>query len=82
MDKLNITLKLYGGLDKYINNYVNKEGISLKLNSSQTIKDILKKIEIPKNRITLIMADDKTINLDYVVKDNDIIKIFSQIGGG
>jgi len=82
MDKLNITLKLYGGLDKNIKNYDYEKGASFKLDCSQTIKDILKKIEIPKNRITLIMADDKTINLDYVVKDNDIIKIFSQIGGG
>jgi sulfur carrier protein ThiS len=82
MSNLNITLKLYGGLDKYIKDYNYKKGASLRLDSNQTIIDLLKKIGIPKNRLSLIMVGDKIINLDYVVKNDDLIKIFSQIGGG
>lgn len=82
MDNLNITLKLYGGLDKYIKNYNHEKGVSLRLDFNEAIIDILKKIGIPKNRISLIMAYDKIVSLNYVIKNNEIIKIYSQIGGG
>ena len=48
MDKLDITLKLYGGLEGYINNHNHEKGLSLKLNYNQTITDVLKKTGIPK----------------------------------
>jgi sulfur carrier protein ThiS len=82
MDNINITLKLYGGLDKYIKDYNYKKGASLRFDSNETIIDILKKLGIPKHRITLIKVGDRIINLDYVVKNDDLIKIFSHIGGG
>jgi sulfur carrier protein ThiS len=82
MDNINITLKLYGGLDKHINDYNPEKGISLRFDSNETIIDILKKLGIPKHRITLVMVDDKIVSLDHVVKNNDLIKIFSHIGGG
>jgi len=82
MDKLNITLKLYGGLDKNIKNYDYEKGASFKLDCSQTIVDVIEKIGIPKNRISLILSNGEIVNLNYMLKDNDFIKIFSQIGGG
>ena len=82
MNNLNITLKLYGGLDKYIKDYDYEKEVSLRLDSNVTIIDILKKLGIPKHRITLVMVGDKIISLDYVVKNDDLIKIFSHIGGG
>ncbi len=82
MDNLNITLKLYGGLDKYIKNYDHEKGVTLRLDFNERIVNILEKIDIPKNRISLIMADDKIVSLNYAIKNNEIIKIYSQIGGG
>jgi sulfur carrier protein ThiS len=82
MDNINITLKLYGGLDKYIKDYNYKKGASLRLDSNETIIGILKKLGIPKHRISLIKVGDRIINLDYIVKNDDLIKIFSHIGGG
>lgn len=81
-DDMLVTLKLYGGLDKYIKDYDHEKGLSLKVNSNETIGGILKKLGIPKHRITLIRVDDKITNLDYAVKNNDLIRIFSHIGGG
>lgn len=82
MSNLNITLKLYGGLDKYIKNYDYAKGASLRLDSNQIVIDIVKRTGMPKNRISLILANDKTVTLNYRLKNNDIIKIFPQIGGG
>jgi len=82
MDNINITIKLFGGLDKYLKDYDHDKGAFLRLDSNETIIDILKKIGIAENRISLIMSDDKIISLNYVVKNNEIIKIYSQIGGG
>ena len=82
MDKLDITLKLYGGLERYINNYNHERGVSLKLDYGQTAADLLKKTGIPKNKLVLIMADDKIIHFDYILKQNDVIKMFPPIGGG
>lgn len=43
MSNLNITLKLFGGLDKYIKDYNHKKVISLRLDSNQAVIDITKK---------------------------------------
>jgi len=82
MDNINITLKLYGGLDKHINDYNPEKGISLRFDSNETIIDILKKLGIPKHRITLVMVDNEIVSLDHIVKNDDLVKIFSHIGGG
>jgi len=82
MDNLNINLKLYGNLNKYIKNYDHKKGVTLRLDSNWILIDVVTRIGIPENRISLILAGDKIVSLNYRVKNNDIIKIFSQIGGG
>ena len=82
MSNLNITLKLFGGLDKYIKDYNHKKGASLHLSSNQAVIDVAKKIGIPINRISLVLINNNATTLDCIVKSNDIIKIFPQIGGG
>ncbi len=82
MSNLNITLKLFGGLDKYVKDYNHKKGASLRLDSNQAVSDIAKKIGIPTNRISLVLINNNTATLNCIIKNNDIIKIFPQIGGG
>ena len=82
MKKLVINIKFYGGLEKYINEYSYEKGINIKLDTRKKLINILDELGIPKNRIVLITANNKVINLDYTIKDSDAIKIFPQIGGG
>ena len=82
MDKVRITLKLYGGLNNYTKEYHHEKGISLRLNSGETIDKVLEKLGIPKNKIVLITANNKITHFDYILKQGDIIKMFPPIGGG
>jgi len=82
MSNLNITLKLFGSLDKYIKDYNYKKGVSLRLDSNQAVIDVTKKIGIPTNKISLVLINNNAATLDCIIKNNDIIKIFPQIGGG
>ena len=56
MDNLNINLKLYGNLNKYIKNYDHKKGVILRLDSNWILINVVKRIGIPENRISLILA--------------------------
>lgn len=82
MSNLNITLKLFGGLDKYVKDYNHKKGAPLRLDSNQAVSDVAKKIGIPTNRISLVLINNNAATLNCIIKNNDIIKIFPQIGGG
>jgi len=82
MSNLNITVELFGGLDKYIKNYNHKKGVSLHLDSNQEVIDIVKKIGIPTNRISLVLINNNAATLNCIIKNNYIIKIFPQMGGG
>ncbi len=79
---MKVSIKLFGGLEQYLNDSGRKNKIILKLSETQTIKQLIEENRIPIKLISLIVAGNKVINLDYKVQEDDVIKVFPQIGGG
>ena len=76
------TLKLYGFLKRHIKNYEQNNNQNLKIDSFKSIKQILKENNIPIKEVGFILKVNKTVNIDYQVQNDDVIKIFPPIAGG
>ena len=79
---MEITLKLYGFLKKYINNGEQNNNQNLKIDSFKSIKQILEENNIPIKEVGFILKGNKTVNLDDQVQNGDVIKVFPAIAGG
>ncbi len=77
-----VTIKLYGLLKQYIYNYEQKNKLNLKLNSSKSIRQILKENNIPTKEVGLLLVRNETVNFEYQVQSGDVIKVFPRIVGG
>ena len=83
MNESKITIKLYGGLEQHIKDYHNQINYKLKLTSSnQKIIDVIKKLGIRKDRISLLLLNGVIVDLNNKLKEDDILKIYPPLGGG
>jgi len=85
---MNVTLKIYSGLKKYVKNYNKESGIILKIDEGVTVKQFLEK-NIDHDRaidaISMVTVNEKIVaynNYNKKLKDGDLIKVFPPIGGG
>lgn len=81
---IEIRLVFYAGLAEFIKDYKKEEQIIIKLEKSESIRNIIARF-IPLeqlSRIGLILVNKKFVNLDYMVQDKDKIKILPVLHGG
>ena len=81
---MEITIKFYNGLDKFIKNYDTKRGIVLNLNESINIKSLISQLfpkEILKS-IGIVRVNKKIEDFSYKIKKGDFIEVFPLLGGG
>lgn len=79
---MRVILKLYRGLERYSNNYKRNNGITLGLNASCIIKQLMKQNGIPTKVRAFYLVGEKTVSLNYKVQDGDVIKVFPYMAGG
>lgn len=79
---MEVTLKLYGFLKRYINSYEQNNNWNLNIDSFKSIKQILKENNILIKEVGFILKGSKTVNLNYQVQNGDVIKVFPPIAGG
>jgi|AntRauTorcE11897_2_1112592.scaffolds.fasta_scaffold14587_2 hypothetical protein len=70
-----VILRIFGDLNNFLkdNNRLYRE---ITFKDRQTIKDILEGLKIPHTEVYLLLKDSKTIKLDYLVQDGDIISVY------
>jgi len=79
---MEVTLKLYGILKRYIYDYGQKNKLNLKLDNFRSIKQIFKEKNIPTKEVSFLLVGSKTVNFDYQVKNGDVIEAFPRMAGG
>ena len=79
---MEVTLKLYGPLKRYIKGNEQNNNHQLKVDDSKTIKQILLENNIPIKEVGFVLRGNQTANLDCQVQNGDVIKVFSAIAGG
>jgi len=73
---------LFGGLERYIDDYNRNNGYYFEDAAYKTLRDFLEKKEVPIKYISVVLVGDRSVSLDYQIKDGDKIRVFPHMGGG
>jgi molybdopterin converting factor small subunit len=79
---MEIKLRLFGDLRKYLPGLAIGEEYPLVIESGATVKDVLLKSGIPLDRIKIIIVEGRAKSLEYVLNDSERLSIFPPIAGG
>ncbi len=81
---IQIKLKFDPSLAEYMQDYKKEEFVTLQLAKNESIRNIVTRF-IPERKLSLIgliLVNKKIVNLDYIVRDNDKIKVLPVLIGG
>lgn len=76
-NKMTATLRLVGHLKEYSNG---KSEVPVE--AGRSVRAILVALGIPPEVIALVVVNDEQQNKDYVVQENDVVRVLAVIGGG
>ena len=79
---MEIEVKLFATLRDYLPKGSGKFSCKLELNSTDTVRDVLKKLKIPDEIPKIILVNGVHSNLDRVLKLGDVLSVFPPVAGG
>ena len=74
---MEVTIKLFASLRK-----AREKEYKIRIGKNSNIACIINQLELPGEEISIIMVNGIRKDLDYLVKENDIISFFPAVGGG
>lgn len=77
-----VEVRLYASLRKYYPDLGSGEAMLIALDDKAKLGNLLDKLKIPKEEITVVMVNGKREDESYLLRDGDRIGIFPLIGGG
>jgi len=69
-------------LRQYIPGYDPSEGAEFSLNRKITVSELCKLMDIPGDKIKIVMVDGKSESFDYELEGDERIGFFPPVGGG
>ena len=57
-------------------------GITMEVEPGTTVAEILPRLGVPNQEVTLLMVDGRRRDLDFVLQGNERVALFPPIGGG
>ncbi len=81
---MQVEVRLFGDLQKYLPENSSSSSCRIEIGQGESVKDILRKLRIPSKRFStlIILANGTHANLDYVLRDEDVLSVFTAIAGG
>ena len=77
-----IKVFLSSTLRRSVSGYDPVKGINLTESREITVKDLCKKINVPVNKVKIVIIDGKIESTDYILKGNERVGLFPPLGGG
>ncbi len=77
---MRITLRLYGNLRRY--SASRGENSELDLATGMTINQLLAAFGIGENDWWMAAVNDRVVEADTVLQENDLLEVFEPVGGG
>ncbi len=74
-----ITVNVYANLREYTGG---TPSVDVDVEPGQTIADVLAHLKIPSAETRIIFVDNRHASLDYALRGDERIDLFSAIGGG
>ena len=69
-------------LRKYVPGYDPTNGVSFTVDGERTVTDICEQINIPADKIKIIMVNGKSRSPDHILKGDERVGLFPPVGGG
>ena len=76
-----VEVRLYASVQKYFPDLAISEALVITLDDKAKLEDLLNKLKIPKEQITLVIVNGKREEESYLLRDGDRIGIFPPIAG-
>ena len=77
-----LKILLSSTLRKYRPDYDPVRGLELAVYGEKTVADVCRKINIPADKIKVVMVNGKSESLDYVLAGDVRVGLFPPVGGG
>jgi molybdopterin converting factor small subunit len=82
VNHLLLEVRLYSGLEKFVENATYGKPLSLELPDKAKVKAVLAKLNIPEAEVFSIITNGVHCNLDDELSDGDRVALFPPVGGG
>ncbi|MDE3089409.1 MAG: MoaD/ThiS family protein [Chloroflexota bacterium] len=77
---MQITLKLYGNLKKYLPQ--KKETAQIEIGAETTIRALLARLGVPDAEVWMSAVNDRVVTDATALHDGDVLEVFEPVGGG
>jgi len=77
-----VTVKLYSGLEKYIQNYDPEGGIVLRVPIGSRVRDLIEMLGLPPHGARFVTVGKEIKKPDDELAEGDYIKVFTLSAGG
>ncbi|MFX0199140.1 MAG: MoaD/ThiS family protein [Candidatus Hodarchaeota archaeon] len=79
---MEIEVKLFATLRDYLPKGSGQFSCKVEINSTDTVGDVLKKLQIPDKMPKIILVNGVHSSLDRVLKLGDVMSVFPPVAGG
>jgi len=79
---MEIEVKLFATLRDYLPKGSGQYSCKLKVNSTDTVRDVLKRLRIPDKIPKIILVNGVHTNFERVLKGGDVLSVFPPVAGG
>lgn len=79
---MKVTVKLYSGLERYVQHYDPESGIILRLPNGSKVRDLITVLDLPPHGARFVSVGGQIKKADDEVAHGDHVKIFALSAGG
>jgi molybdopterin converting factor small subunit len=79
---MEIEVKLFATLRDYLPKGSGQFSCKVEIDSTDTVRNVLERLEIPEEMPKIILVNGVHSNLDQVLKFGDVLSVFPPVAGG
>lgn len=76
---MKVKLVFHGNLKKYNNDLPE---VKLDIKSETTVEQLIHQVRIPEREISFVAVNGSRVSNCYILREDDVIKLFQLVGGG
>jgi uncharacterized protein with PIN domain/sulfur carrier protein ThiS len=71
-----VEIRFYAGLNDFLRNPQKKIRFRIELNRRTSVKDLIEALGVPHTEVEVIIANGKSVDFSYIVKDRDKLSVY------
>jgi len=82
MGDIQVKVKLFATLRRFFPDYDPEKGIDVRIEEGSSIENLIQTLQLPQNEARVILINGISKKTADIVKDGDLVNIFTPLGGG